>query len=48
LLNTKYVLEFSTRILSERFFIIRRIQRDIIINVHWSSCKVPLSLADCN
>ena len=36
-----YVLIFST-ILSEIFLILRRIQRDIIIKVHRSSCKVPV------
>jgi hypothetical protein len=32
--------------LCEKFFIARRIQRDLVINVHWSSCKVPLFLSD--
>jgi hypothetical protein len=35
------VLILSTT-LSETFLILRRIQRDIIINVHRSSCKVPV------
>jgi hypothetical protein len=39
MLNTKYVL-----ILSETFLILRRTQRDIIINVHRYSCKVPVIL----
>ena len=34
--------------LSKIFLILRRIQRDIIINVRRSSCKVPLFLSDFN
>jgi hypothetical protein len=34
---------FSTN-LSQTFIILRRIQRDIIINLHASSCKVPVIL----
>jgi hypothetical protein len=37
------VLIFSTD-LSETFIILRRTERDIIINVHKSSCKVPVIL----
>ena len=44
LLNTKCVFWFSLQLLSETFLIIRRIKRDIVINVHWSSCKVPVIL----
>jgi hypothetical protein len=33
---------------SEAFLILRIIQRDIIINVHRSLCKVPLLLSDFN
>jgi hypothetical protein len=32
---------FST-ILSETFLILRRIQRDGIKKIHWSSCKIPV------
>jgi hypothetical protein len=42
LLNIKCVFCFSVQLLSETFLIIRRIERDIIINVHRSSCKVPV------
>ena len=41
--NKMSVLFFSI-ILPETFFIPRRIQRDIITNVHMSSCKVPVIL----
>ena len=40
--NTKCVFRFSIQLLSETFFILRRIQRDIIKNVYRSSCKVPV------
>jgi hypothetical protein len=40
-LNRKCVLIFSTN-LFEIFLILRRIQRDIVINVKTSSCKVPV------
>jgi hypothetical protein len=41
-----WVLIFSKR-LSETFFILRRNERDVIINVYWSLCKLFLS-ADFN
>ena len=44
LLNIKYVFWFSLQVLSKAFLILRRIQRDIIIKVKTSSCKVPVVL----
>ena len=47
-LNTKCVFWLSPQLLSETFLILRKITPDIIINVNWSSYKVPLFLTDCN
>jgi hypothetical protein len=44
LLNTKFVFWSSLQLPSQTFFTLRRIQRDIIINVHKSSFKVPVML----
>jgi hypothetical protein len=44
LFNTKYLFSYSLQIVSETFLILRRVDRDIIINVHRSSCKVPVIL----
>jgi hypothetical protein len=44
LLNIKCMLEFSLHIWSETFYILRRIQRDIVTNVRKSSCKVSVIL----
>jgi fructose 1,6-bisphosphatase len=41
--NKMYVL-FSLQLLSEILLILRRTERYIIINVHRSSCKVPVIL----
>jgi hypothetical protein len=48
LFNIKCVFWFSLQLLSETFFIVRRIQRDIVRNVQTSSRKVPVILANCN
>jgi len=40
LLNTKCVFSFSVQLLSEKFLILRRIQRDTVTKVHRASCKV--------
>ena len=42
LLNTKCVLQFSLQLLCETLFILRRTERDTVINVHSSSRKVPV------
>jgi hypothetical protein len=44
LLSIKFVFWFSVQILSEKVPILRRVQRDIIINIYRYSCKVPVIL----
>ena len=41
LLNIKCMFWLSPQLSSETFLILRLPERDMIINVHWSSCKVP-------
>ena len=43
-LNIKMCVSFSVRLLSETFHILRRVQRDIAIDIHRSCCKVPFVL----
>jgi hypothetical protein len=40
LLNIKCVFSFSVQLFSETFLILRRIQRDIVIDVKTFPCKV--------
>jgi hypothetical protein len=44
-LNIKCVFWFSLQLLSESFPILRRNERDMIINIYCSSCKIPVILA---
>ena len=44
LLDIKCVFRFSLQLLFETCLILGRIQRDIVINVETSSCKVPVIL----
>ena len=44
----KCVYRVPLQILSEKVFILRRTERDMINNVPWSSCEVPLFLSDFN
>ena len=41
LLNTKCVFCFSLQILSEKFLVLRRAERDMTVNVYRCACKVP-------
>ena len=44
LLNIKCVFWFSLQLLPETFLILRRNERDMMKNVHWSSCEVHFIL----
>ena len=44
LLNTKFVFWFSLQFMCEIFPILKRTERDMIKNVCWYSCKVPVIL----
>ena len=42
--NIKCVFSFSLQLLSQTFFTLRKTERDVIVNVYWSLCKVPFIL----
>ena len=46
--NIIFVFGFSLGPSSETFLVLRRTERDITINVHRSSCEVPVILSDFN
>jgi len=48
LLNIKCEFRFYQQLLSETFHTQRRNERDVIKNMYWSSCKVPLFWSDFN
>jgi hypothetical protein len=41
-----FVLIFNLEISSGKFFVLKRIERDIIVNLHWSSRKVIVILME--
>ena len=44
-IRLKCVFRFSLQLLPEIFLIPRRTERDVVRNICWSSCKVPVILA---
>jgi hypothetical protein len=45
---TQRVFWFSLQLLSGAFLILRRLERDMIKNVYWPTCKVPFFLPNFN
>jgi len=45
LLKVKCVFWFSVQLLTAKFLNVRKFKRDMIVNVYWSSCQVPVILA---
>ena len=41
---TLRVFRFSLQLLTEPFHVLKRNERDVIVNVYWSSCKLPVTL----
>jgi len=41
-LNIKFVFLYLLQLSCKTFLILRRTEGDVIKNVYWSSCKVPL------
>jgi len=48
ILNVKYLFRFSLQMLSGTFLILKRTERDTIINVYWSSSKARVILTYFN